>query len=63
MLKEVCEAEVDRKQKLRPQQTLRQIIERGETDFHKIFSRFWETEGVYGFGDLQVKKMLEQIQR
>jgi hypothetical protein len=62
MLKEVCEAEIDRKQKLRPQQTLRQITNSGMSDFHKIFSKFWETEGVYGFGDLQVKKMLEQIQ-
>ncbi|MFI5136110.1 MAG: DUF1835 domain-containing protein, partial [Chitinophagales bacterium] len=62
MLKEVCQAEIDRRQKSRPQQTLKQITESGISDFHKIFSKFWETEAIYGFGDLQVKKMLEQIQ-
>jgi hypothetical protein len=62
LLPEVCRAEIDRKQKSRPQEILKQITVSGVSDFHKIFTKFWETEGVYGFGDLQVKKMLEQIQ-
>lgn len=56
-IKEVCAAEIERKCDMRPQKTLQKIADEGVTDFNKIFLRFVETEGIYGFGDLQVKAM------
>lgn len=56
-LKEVCAAEIERKRDMRPQKTLRKIADEGITDFKEVFTRFAETEGIYGFGDLQVKAM------
>jgi hypothetical protein len=40
---------------------LREITAGGETDFGKIFPRFQEKAGIYGFGDDQVKRFLAQI--
>ena len=60
-LREACSAEIDRKKNNRPQQTLRNILNRGKKDFAEIFKEFTAAEGVYGFGDLQVKLMLNQI--
>jgi len=60
-LKEACAAEIERKKNNRPQQTLRDILNRGKKDFAEIFKEFSASEGVYGFGDLQVKLMLNQI--
>jgi len=60
-LKEACSAEIDRKKNNRPQNTLRNILNRGKRDFSEIFQEFSASEGVYGFGDLQVKLMLNQI--
>jgi hypothetical protein len=45
----------------RPHQKLKQILESGETDFNSIFTEFRKTEGVYGFGDSQVKSMLATL--
>ena len=58
-LNEVCEAEIEKQS--RPQKTVQKIISSGETDFNVIFTRFGETEGVYGFGDSQIKRMLSEI--
>jgi hypothetical protein len=58
-LEEVCEAEIEKQ--FRPRETLRKIVSGGETDFGKIFEIFSLTEGVYGFGDLQVKRILREI--
>ncbi len=60
-LREVCEAEIERKKNKRPEETLRKIMGQGLTDFNEIFHEFIEEEGVYGFGDLQVKSMYEKI--
>ncbi len=60
-LKEACSAEIDRKKNDRPQKTLKNILDRGKKDFTEIFTEFSAAEGVYGFGDLQVKLMLNQI--
>lgn len=57
-LTEVCEAAIEIE--TRPKETLRKIMS-DETDFEKIFARFGETEGVYGFGDSQVKRILEAV--
>lgn len=45
----------------RPNARLKQITKSGVTDFSEIFKQFWHTEGIYGFGDLQVKKMLANL--
>jgi hypothetical protein len=62
-LREVCEAHIQRfpAQEGRPQNRLRQIKKSGLVDFHDIFKEFSKTEGVYGFGDLQVKEILMSL--
>ena len=48
----------------RPQQTLLNLIEQlGTTDFPPIFREFCRREKCYGFGDLQVRNMLEGLLR
>lgn len=58
-LKEVCEAAAQIE--TRPKESLEKIIEGGKTDFGEVFGEFSETEGIYGFGDLQVKKIFDEI--
>ncbi len=58
-LKEVVEAAVT--QDMLPVETLRSITRSGETDFGKIFIEFKKRAGVYGFGDLQVKTLLDKV--
>jgi hypothetical protein len=62
-LKEVCDAEMARKWDNRPVQTLKKIQANGNPDFPELFARFSVEEGVYGFGDAQVKSMLERTNR
>lgn len=57
-LQEVCEAQIQRQQG-RVAQTLQRIMANGATDFNVIYTDFFKTEGIYGFGDLQVKRMME----
>ena len=45
----------------RPHERLKQILQSGYQDFNEIFTEFSRTEGVYGFGDLQVKNMLAEL--
>lgn len=46
----------------RPTQTLLQIMEELNTrDFGPVFRAFCEKESIYGFGDLQVKRLLDTI--
>lgn len=46
----------------KPKETLKQIIkELNTTDFGKVFQEFCKREAIYGFGDLQVKRMFEEI--
>ena len=48
----------------RPQQTLLNLIEQlGTTDFPPLFREFCRREKCYGFGDLQVRNMLEGLLR
>jgi len=58
-LAKICQAliEID----LKPKEILREITKNGETNFDKIFTQFKEKAGIYGFGDLQVKNILESI--
>jgi len=57
-LAQVCKAEIDRAAN-RPEKTLQHILQTGATDFSSIFQAFFRQEGIYGFGDLQVNRMLE----
>lgn len=46
----------------RPMESLQNIIrEVGNADFATIFKLFSERESVYGFGDLQVKRLLHEL--
>lgn len=58
-LKEVCDAEIEKG--FRPQQVLKEITASGITEFADIFPLFAERAGVYGYGDSQVKRILEDI--
>lgn len=57
--KQVCQAlmQIDSK----PREILQEIIKDGETDFSNIFRQFRQKAFVYGFGDAQVKNLLESI--
>ncbi|MCF0054316.1 DUF1835 domain-containing protein [Dyadobacter sp. CY356] len=61
-LSQVIQAQLDRKAH-RPEMVLKQIMQEKETtDFKTIFKEFGKREGIYGFGDWQVEKLLEKIQ-
>lgn len=46
----------------RPEQTLIQIMEELKTDeFEPVFREFCRREEIYGFGDLQVKRLLDKL--
>ena len=57
-LREVCRAELEKGS--RPQQVLREIIADGATDFAEIFPEFSRRAGVYGFGETQVKRIMDK---
>lgn len=59
-LARVCQAEIVRRD--RPRKRLEEIISEGAADFGAVFQKFSETEGIYGFGDLQVKRLYDEIQ-
>jgi hypothetical protein len=64
-LSDVVQAHLDRSIEAplngRPQKVLRKIIEHGHRNFEDIFYEFSRTEGIYGFGDTQVKLMLDAM--
>jgi len=57
MLPEVVEAAVERS-KL-PKQILQEIAGEGITEFSEMFAEFSRRAGIYGFGDAQVKRLLQ----
>lgn len=58
-LKEVCDAEIEKS--VRPKHILKEITASGITEFTDIFPLFAERAGVYGYGDSQVKRRLEDL--
>ncbi|MBV9216537.1 MAG: hypothetical protein JO053_10195 [Acidobacteria bacterium] len=48
-------------QDIRPLEAVREIIAGGETDFAEIFAEFKKRAGVYGYGDTQVQKLIDQL--
>ncbi len=46
----------------RPKETLRAIVkEVGSDDFGRVFREFQQREGIYGFGDVQVKRLFDEL--
>lgn len=45
----------------RPEKTLLQIIEEVGPNFKLVFPEFCKREAIYGFGDLQVKRLFDQL--
>ncbi len=60
-LEDVCRAEAERKRRDRPKKVLEDLLSQGYTEFGDIFSQFTQTEGIYGFGDMQVSNMLKEL--
>jgi len=60
-LEVVCLAEIEKD--VRPQRALKKIIAEGATDFGKVFEIFSRREGIYGFGDAQLKNIYEAIKK
>ncbi len=58
-LKELCRAASEIE--VRPKEKLREIISKGAVGFDEIFAQFSQSEGAYGFGDAQVKRILSEI--
>jgi hypothetical protein len=59
MLREVCVAAIEKEQ--RPVAVVRDAIEDGATGFDEVFVRFKTHAGVYGYGDMQVKKIWQKL--
>jgi hypothetical protein len=64
-IQEVIKAHIDRfpgnGEKGRPEKVLEDITKTISTDFNKVFSEFWKRESIYGFGDLQLKKIYDEV--
>ncbi|HQQ96317.1 MAG TPA: DUF1835 domain-containing protein [Cyclobacteriaceae bacterium] len=64
-LPEVCQAHIDRfpadGSPGRPERTLGEIMETGPNDFVTVFQEFSTREGIYGFGDLQIRSLYEEL--
>mgnify|MGYP000143095017 CR=1 FL=1 len=64
-LEEVCQAHRDRfpsgHSLGRPERVLLELMNTYSKEFQDVFSAFSEKEGIYGFGDLQVKIMYEKL--
>ncbi len=58
-LEETCQAEVEKE--IRPKEVLSELRQSGVQDFDEMFAGFRERAGVYGFGDAQLKKILNEI--
>ncbi len=58
-LAEVCEAAIERD--TRPAEIVAEIQFEGKTEIDEIFPEFKRRAGVYGFGDLQVSRLLDQV--
>lgn len=64
-LKEVCQAHIDRfsatNGKGRPERVVEELVEKHRDNFPAVFKAFFKREGIYGFGDAQVKKIYDKV--
>ena len=58
-LAEVCEAAIDKD--TRPAEIIAELEFEGKTEFEDIFPEFTRRAGVYGLGDLQVQRIVDQM--
>lgn len=58
-LKEVCDAAIGIE--THPKKTIKQIISEGKTEFGEVFAEFCTREPIYGFGDLQVRRIYDEL--
>lgn len=58
-LTEVVAAAID--QDIEPLEVVRSIAAAGEADFGKIFAEFKKRAGVYGYGDVQVQRLVDKL--
>lgn len=65
LLEEVCQAHMDRfptdGSLGRPEVTLAKIMNASEMSFAEVFKEFSKQEGIYGFGDLQLKGLFNGL--
>lgn len=47
----------------RPKKRLREILASGPGQFEMVFAAFSQTEGIYGFGDAQVRRLISELDR
>jgi hypothetical protein len=59
MLAETVAAAITKEE--RPQAIIREILDEGVEGFDQIFEEFSKRAGVYGFGDSQVRRILESL--
>lgn len=66
-LQEVVKAHIDRfpkdGTKGRPEKVVEDIVENISTDFTKVCTEFWKREGIYGFGDTQIRNLYDKVIR
>lgn len=64
-LEEVCQAHIDRfppdKSLGRPDRVVKEIIETTSKEFQTVFAEFSNRDGIYGFGDLQIKSIYDRL--
>ena len=58
-LAEVVDAAIERDKK--PKRILKDILDEGITEFQDVFLEFTKRAGVYGYGDLQVERLMDQL--
>jgi len=47
----------------RPEKVIREILNYNSQDFNAVFTEFQKREGIYGFGDTQVKQLYDKVLR
>ncbi|NNF00636.1 MAG: hypothetical protein HKN25_16585 [Pyrinomonadaceae bacterium] len=57
-LKEVCDAAIGLESGAK--EAIQRIISEGKTEFGEVFKEFCKREPIYGFGDLQVKRIFDE---
>jgi hypothetical protein len=64
-LPEVCQAHIDRftdgDRLNRPERVIMELINQTSGEFIEVYSAFSVREGIYGFGDLQVRTMYDRL--
>jgi len=66
-LQEVCQAHIERfpykGKKGRPERVIEEILKKNARDFKTVFKEFSAREGIYGFGDTQVRKIYDKVMK